>query len=78
MTRYESDAAEDWVEDDGPDEDDVLQCPSCGAAVHEDTQQCPKCRDWITPVYPRSGLSRWVWVAAVIIMIFLVLAVTLR
>ena len=43
---------EEWIDDEGDDEDDLLLCPSCRASVHEDTQQCPHCGDWITPIYP--------------------------
>ena len=69
---WEDDAAdEEWVEDDDSDhgEDDVLECPSCGQAVHEDTQQCHYCRDWITPVDRRDSGKRWIWLLAAILLI---------
>jgi predicted nucleic acid-binding Zn ribbon protein len=65
---YEDD---EWVEDEGADDPDaeLLQCPSCGKAVHEDTQQCPHCGDWIIPVYADARWKRWVWAAAAILII---------
>ena len=46
---------DEWIEDEGGDE--MLVCPVCQQAVHEDTQQCPHCGDWIIPRYP--GETRW-------------------
>ncbi len=72
---------EEWVEDDdsGDDSgDDLLVCPSCRAAVHEDTQQCPQCGDWITPVYPATRWKRLVWTVVAVLAIALILMLTLR
>ncbi|HGY91185.1 MAG TPA: hypothetical protein ENK43_08450 [Planctomycetes bacterium] len=31
------------------DEDsDQLPCPECGAMIHEDSEQCPRCKAWVT------------------------------
>lgn len=67
---------EDWVDDEGDDEDDLLICPSCRAEVHEDTQQCPHCGDWITPAYPSETIKQWIWkiAALLIILSFLLIA----
>lgn len=60
----------EWVDDDADDTaDDLLVCPSCRADVHEDTQQCPHCGDWITPVYPNEHRWRRVWIVAVILLL---------
>jgi predicted nucleic acid-binding Zn ribbon protein len=56
-------------EDSDSDEDDLLQCPSCGHAVHEDSQQCPHCREWITPVDRSDTAKRWIWFVAAILLI---------
>lgn len=71
MSWQEDEADEEWVEDEGPDsdEDDLLECPQCGQGVHEDTQQCPYCREWITPVDRSGTMSRWVWIVAAILLI---------
>ena len=65
---YDEGPDEEWIEDEGEAEDDLLACPSCHAAVHEDTQQCPYCGDWIIPVDPhhngwsrRLSSSSWFW-----------------
>jgi hypothetical protein len=40
----------------------------------EDTQKCPHCGDGITPTDPKaSGGRRWVFVAAVVLMVVLML-----
>ena len=67
---WDDDADEEWVEDDASG-DDLLACPSCRKEVHEDTQQCPHCGDWITPVEHFSRAKHWIWVAVVILMILL-------
>ncbi len=63
---------EEWVDDEGGDGDDpedcLLACSSCGRAVHENTQQCPYCGDWITPVDPRGAWKRRVWIVAAILL----------
>lgn len=71
MTWEDDFADEEWVEDDDSDssEDDVLHCPSCGKTVHEDTQQCPYCREWITPVDRSGAGKRWIWLIAAILLI---------
>ena len=61
---------EDWVdEEDGGGEDDLLACPSCSEEVHEDTQQCPHCGDWITPVDPKSEVKRVIWIVAALLVV---------
>ena len=67
---------DEWVDDDD-EESECLECPLCRAQVHEDTQQCPQCGDWITPVYPRTGASGWIWKAAAILVILAMLLVVL-
>ncbi len=62
---YDEYADEEWVEDEeGDPEDDVLTCPSCHKSVHEDTQQCPHCGDWIVPVWPRKRGKGMIWFIA--------------
>ena len=47
-----------------------MVCPECGRRVTEDTQKCPHCSDWITPVSP-SGTQwkRWLFFFAVALML---------
>lgn len=67
--------------DEGPDEPDrddddapaEMACPSCRATVTEDTQKCPQCGDWITPVDPgRRGWRGMVWAGVITLMVVLV------
>ena len=67
---------EEWVEDTEDGEEDLLVCPSCRAKVHEDTQQCPQCGDWIVPVYPDAHWKRWVWLVAVILIVLAFILIT--
>ncbi len=75
---FDVDADEEWVDEDDDSDDDLLVCPACRAAVHEDTQQCPYCGDWITPVYPSGGARHWVWVIAVVLVITAFLLAMIR
>jgi hypothetical protein len=55
---------EDWEypePDEFEDEDDceTRACPSCGADVYEDVEQCPACGDYI--VFSTGALSGWPW-----------------
>lgn len=75
---YDEYAEEEWVEDDEADpEDDVLLCPSCRQSVHEDTQQCPHCGDWIVPVWPGQRVKHIIWVVAagLVILAFILMAI---
>jgi len=63
-------ADEEWVDED-ESSDELLVCPSCRRDVHEDTQQCPHCGDWITPEYPRGSTKRWVYAVVAILLILL-------
>jgi uncharacterized paraquat-inducible protein A len=60
---------EGWVEDEEDSSSDLLQCPSCGGAVHEEAPRCPRCGDWITPVDPRESRRRFIWLAAAALII---------
>jgi uncharacterized OB-fold protein len=64
---------EEWIDDESSEGDvsdgDLLACPSCGRVIHEDTQQCPYCGDWITPVDPRGAWKRRVWIVVAILLV---------
>ena len=74
---YEVDDNEEWVDEDDDSGDDLLMCPACKTAVHEDTQQCPHCGDWIVPVYPGERSKRVVFLIAAALLILALLAVTI-
>ena len=74
---YDDHPDDEWVNEDEDAGDDLLVCPVCGKAVHEDTQQCPYCGDWIVPVYPGGKWKRAVWVVAAALVILSLLVVLL-
>lgn len=67
---------DDWIEEDD-DEDDLLICPNCRSEVHEDTQQCPHCGDWIIPIYPSETSKKMIWIIAVVLMITSMIMISL-
>ena len=47
---YDQDDDVDEVEDSyGSDDDDLLPCPHCGAAIYEQSEKCPKCGEYVDP-----------------------------
>jgi len=77
---FEYDDGDDPLADDLYDDEQdeaTLLCPTCGADVHEDTQQCPYCGDWITPLAVAAGRRHWIWIAAAIAAAIALLAVTI-
>ncbi len=73
---YEDYPDEEWVDEEEESGDDLLVCPSCRAAVHEDTQQCPHCGDWITPIWPKERSKRFVWLVAALLVIVAMIIMT--
>jgi len=75
------DSRDDPLDDDLDDEEEADQgafvCPGCCGPVHEETQKCPHCGDWITPVERKRGGKRWVLLLAVGLMILLMLLITI-
>ena len=70
---FDDDEPLDQDRDEGDDLPE-MHCPACGAAVTEDTQKCPHCGDWITPVAPSSrGWRPWVFTAVVLLMLYAIL-----
>ena len=78
MTGFD-DSGEWEPEDWGADRDDdveELACPSCGASVYEETQQCPHCGDWITPLAASARTPTWIRVVGgVLVFCFLYLLI---
>ncbi len=63
---------DEFDEDEFPDENDdglteTVPCPSCGADVYDEAEQCPYCGNHITsPTNPWGGRSAW-WVALAVL-----------
>jgi len=72
------DDEEEWIEDEGADDSDaeLLICPACRRPVHEDSQQCPHCGEWITPIHPENPLKRWIWVVVAGLLILSLILIT--
>jgi ribosomal protein S27AE len=69
--RYDDDADLDLDLDD--DDVELLTCPACGKDVYEDTEKCPHCGDWITPLAAHGRLPGWVrWVAAGVLAVIVI------
>jgi len=43
---WRSDDGEDWDED--PDEEATIPCPHCGKQIHEESQRCPYCENYLS------------------------------
>lgn len=70
---YETPEDDEWVDEDD-DADVLLACPACRAEVHEETQQCPSCHEWIIPIDPADRTKRRIWaVAAMLIVLSMLL-----
>ncbi len=84
MTSYGDDDDRDLPLEQDLDDDDSLPemtCPNCRGTVTEDTQKCPHCGDWITPVDGHRRpirRRRWMFVAAVMIMLYAMFRFVLR
>ena len=75
---YDEGPDEEWIEDEGEPEDDVLACPACNEPVHEDTQQCPHCGDWITPVDPAHRSKRLLAAVVIFLLVIALIMLTVR
>jgi hypothetical protein len=70
---------EDWEPDaeDGPDETDggdTVACPYCNLEIHEDSQRCPHCGNYISEENaPPRRKPTWIVVTAVVCVVFVVL-----
>ena len=55
MAPYEDDIDDEYAGYEHDDDLPEMMCPSCRGTVTEDTQKCPHCGDWITPVEEVGG-----------------------
>ena len=59
---YDTDDSTYDEDDQFDDESDTVVCPSCGAAIYEDTPRCPICGEYVTfSASPFSGKPAW-WI----------------
>jgi predicted nucleic acid-binding Zn ribbon protein len=69
---------DEWSDDsewaDDPADSVETPCPACGKPVYEDTDKCPHCGEWISPLGEAERRSRtWFWPVIVTLLIILVL-----
>ena len=58
--------------DEGADEDDdgLMPCPYCGAAIYEDSPRCPKCENYLSDAERTTTMQpRWIVVTAVVLLV---------
>ncbi len=77
-TEFEDYPDEEWVDDEDDDDVEWMVCPACHQDVHEDTQQCPHCGDWITPTYPKRPTRQLAGAIIVLLLIIALVALTIR
>jgi len=68
---------DEFAEGDEDPEADLMHCPSCRQRVHEDTQKCPHCGDWITPTVIPSSSKNLIVLAVVVLLIVALVALTI-
>lgn len=62
--RYDDDDDSDWSDDDdddyGDDTPELVECPSCGVEIYEESVLCPSCGEYITHrTSPMAGRPLW-------------------
>ena len=55
-------------------EPELLPCPSCGVEVYEETQRCPHCGEWITPLAASARSRSRLWIIAAILALIAIIA----
>ena len=73
--RADEDHCDDGIDPEGPDpseidysdEPDLEICPNCRKLVHDETEQCPHCHEYITPISQPSWAYLWVFVVALLL-----------
>ncbi len=55
------------------DDDDTVPCPYCHRPIHEDSQRCPSCENYISEEDAPSKTKPWWIVAGALLCLFIVL-----
>lgn len=59
------------------DDDETINCPECGHAIHEDCPRCPRCGCWIEEGGMSSAGERsrgWFWPVMVALLVGVILS----
>jgi len=59
-------------EDGWGEEEATVPCPHCGREIHEDSQRCPSCENYVTEEDAPSGRKPWWLVAGVLACLYVV------
>ncbi len=54
------------------DEEPTVPCPYCGKEIHEDSQRCPYCEQYISTVDSPPGKKPWWLIIGVVICLYIV------
>jgi predicted nucleic acid-binding Zn ribbon protein len=61
-------------EEDFSEADDTIPCPYCGQLIHEDSQRCPHCENYISDEdAPPQAKPAWIVVGALLCLLIVVL-----
>lgn len=71
----------DWRDDDedepfedDPDDDGLMPCPYCGAAIYDDSLRCPKCENYLSDAErTTTAQPRWIILTAVVLLVVFLL-----
>jgi len=57
-------------------DDDTVNCPSCGRVIHEDAPRCPYCGQWVFDDTPAARRSRgWFWPLMIALLVAVILVI---
>ena len=60
------DPLDDDMDPPEAEDDATIACPYCGKEIYEGTEQCPKCRRYISEEDAPRRVSRWLIVGAIL------------
>jgi hypothetical protein len=63
---------DEWNEDDPGDEDATVACPYCRQPIHEESERCPHCGNYISEEDVPPSRKPWWIVIGVLVCLFLI------
>jgi len=71
IRRHDHDDPDPREEPEDPDmEDDegLMPCPHCFATIHDESEQCPRCGEYLSEEDSPSRKPRWIILTAVVLL----------